>query len=293
MIKSITANAKVNLFLDVLNKRNDGYHNIGTLFQAIDFGDELVAHRLNTPEILIQSNIQVSDKPEQDLIYRAAKAIQEYYQIEQGVRFLVNKRLPMGAGLGGGSSDAAAAIKLCTELWDIPWNLNELIPLATKLGADVPFFLEGGTALAEGIGEELAWIPFFEELKDKFVVILTPQSFVPTSVAYSHLKPSGDERWENFKQNLLLETDISSLAYNKFEEYVLPQYPDIQTLKHDLLQAGANFALLSGSGASVFAVFNQKEMAERALALFNPQCRFGICTTFIQEAGLNTRTENL
>lgn len=288
---SITAPAKVNLFLDVLNKRSDGYHNIGTVFQTLDYGDELLAEARADGQIQVISTVAVCEKPEQDLIYRAALALKQAYHIEQGVTFWVNKRLPMGAGLGGGSSDAASALKLCSELWGIPWDLEALIPLAAGLGADVPFFLRGGTAFAEGIGEELLWVDAFEELMDKTVLVMTPQSFVPTGKAYGALIPSGDSRWDSFKQGLVQGLPWSSLAYNKFEEWVLPEFADIRELRSAMMDGGADFALLSGSGASVFGVFEHAEDADRVLAQFEEKCRFSKKMKFFPQIALTTSVE--
>lgn len=288
---SITAPAKVNLFLDVLHKRPDGYHNIGTVFQTLDFGDELLAELAPQGQITVTSTVQVCEKPEQDLIYRAALALKEAYHIKEGVHFWVNKRLPMGAGLGGGSSDAASALRLCCELWGIPWDVDALIPIAAKLGADVPFFLAGGTAFAEGIGEELSWVDAFEELESKWVLVMTPHAFVPTGKAYGSLRPSGEERWQDFQQGLREGRSWADLAYNKFEEWVLAEFEEIAQLKSGLLAAGADFALLSGSGASVFAVYDQEAEADAALAQWQEKCRFSKKMKFLSQKALTFRYE--
>jgi 4-diphosphocytidyl-2-C-methyl-D-erythritol kinase len=276
------APAKVNLFLDVLSRRPDGYHDIGTVFQSLDMGDELEAVRIESG-IEVRSSVAVTERPEDDLTWRAAYAVQQAYGVDQGIRLDVRKNLPMGAGLGGGSSDAAAAIRLAVQVWDLPWEEDVLMPLAARLGADVPFFLGASTAMAEGIGEVLTALPPFASLSNKVVLVLTPQDFVPTGKAYGALIPSGDQRWLSTRAQLTPQADWAALAYNKFEEWVLPEFTSIRALKEEMLEDGASWALLSGSGASVFGVFDTWEQAEKSLEKRGSSCRFKKISNFFKK----------
>ena len=269
------APAKVNLFLDVLNKRADGYHDLGTVFQTLDMGDFLSAEKISSGEISLSYNVSQDYPVEKDLVFRAAKLLQETTNTSCGAKLYLEKLMPLGAGLGGGSADAAAALRLLNRIWETNLSSEELEKLGAKLGADVPFLVQGGTAFAEGIGEILT--PTSVEFP-KAVLVATPHCAVPTKDAYAGVVPSGENRWNAFKSNW--NGTLSFEFYNKFEESVFPKYPIIQDLKNKLENSGAFKTLMSGSGASVFAIFDSKTLAETALEKLGTTVRFKKLTTF-------------
>lgn len=269
------APAKVNLFLDVLNKRADGYHDLGTVFQTLDMGDFLSAEKNSSGEITLSYNVSQDYPVEKDLVFRAAKLLQETTNTSCGAKLYLEKLMPLGAGLGGGSADAAAALRLLNRIWETNLSCEELEKLGAKLGADVPFLVQGGTAFAEGIGEILT--PTSVEFP-KAVLVATPHCAVPTKDAYAGVVPSGENRWNAFKSNW--NGTLSFEFYNKFEESVFPKYPIIQDLKNKLENSGAFKTLMSGSGASVFALFDSKTLAETALEKLGSTVRFKTITAF-------------
>lgn len=269
------APAKVNLFLDVLNKRADGYHDLGTVFQTLDMGDFLSAEKNSSGEISLSYNVSQDYPVEKDLVFRAAKLLQETTNTSCGAKLYLEKLMPLGAGLGGGSADAAAALRLLNRIWETNLSCEELEKLGAKLGADVPFLVQGGTAFAEGIGEILT--PTSVEFP-KAVLVATPHCAVPTKDAYAGVVPSGENRWNAFKSNW--NGTLSFEFYNKFEESVFPKYPMIQDLKNKLENSGAFKTLMSGSGASVFALFDSKTLAETALEKLGTTVRFKTITAF-------------
>ena len=276
---SALSTAKVNLFLDVLNKRNDGYHNIGTLFQEVNISDELTIDLQESSTIILNTNINITVTPEKNLVYRAAKLLQEKYGVNKGAKIHLHKNLPMGAGMGAGSANAAITLKLLNELWELSLSPQELEQDGASLGADVPFFIQGKSALAEGIGEKLSIIniqlPYH-------ILIYTPDLHINTAHAYSSLKPSGENRYAEFKQNLDSDVEFdSSLLFNKFEETIIPAFPIIQKIKDHMMDHGAANALLSGSGSSVFGLFKNENDAERAMDAECFSLKFKKLTNFL------------
>ena len=265
------APAKINLFLSVIKKREDGYHNIGTMFHAISCGDVLFGEQSKLGEISISYNKPQEYPPEKDLVYKAAVKLKEMYGVSSGVNFYLEKRLPLGAGLGGGSSDAAAALRLLNKLWGLNIGLAELEKIGAGLGADVAFLVRGGAALAEGIGDILTPLKPIDA-SHCAIVVATPECSVPTADAYKNIVPAGEERWQNFKNSVLANPDSWDL-YNHFEESVLEKYPLISSLKQKLNDCGGK-SLLSGSGASVFSLFGSLEKAIKACDSVKKECRF-------------------
>jgi len=263
--------AKVNLFLSVIKKREDGYHNIGTMFHTISCGDVLFCEPSKRNEITISYNKPQDYPPEKDLIYKAAAKLKEIYSVSGGVNFYLEKNLPLGAGLGGGSSDAAAALRLLNKLWGLNAGMEELEKIGAVLGADVAFLVRGGAALAEGIGEILTPL---NPVKSCAIVVATPECAVPTADAYRNIVPAGEERFQKFKSGILTDPlDDSFDLYNHFEESVLEKYPLITSLKQKLNACGGK-SLLSGSGASVFSLFASLEEAAKACDSVRNECRF-------------------
>jgi 4-diphosphocytidyl-2-C-methyl-D-erythritol kinase len=269
------ANAKVNLFLDVLNRRPDGYHNIGTLFQSVSIGDEI---NFCEPDLRGAIELEVVGGPqiptEKNLAWRAADLLRSRYAPGASAKIRLIKKLPDGAGLGGGSADAATVLVGLNEYWGLGLASEKLELLGAKLGADVPFMVGGGTAWGEGIGELLE--PISLELEDALLVA-TPCVHSATAEAYAGLKPSGTQRYEQFKRSFDAKNPFKA-AYNKFEESIFPQHPHLQEVRNYLLSSGAHTALLSGSGASVFGVFKQEQTAIQAKGTYPfPQRFLEVC----------------
>jgi 4-diphosphocytidyl-2-C-methyl-D-erythritol kinase len=275
------APAKINLFLDILRKRPDGYHDLGTAFQTIDAGDTLEASLRKDTSITLSYNAKQDYPVESDLVYKAAHLLQNTYGVKMGVDLYLSKTMPIGAGLGGGSADAAAALRLLNRLWGLSLSSKELESLGVRLGADVPFLVEGGLSFAEGIGERLTPMPPLSPSNSLILLIATPQCAVPTKAAYAGVKPSGEDRWNQWKSNYV-STAIPEL-YNKFEESVLPQFPLIAEMKKDFLAYGAIASLMSGSGASVFGFFETRSQAELALSKLGNRARWAAVTTFFEK----------
>jgi len=275
------APAKINLFLDILRKRPDGYHDLGTAFQTIDAGDTLEASLRKDTSITLSYNAKQDYPVESDLVYKAAHLLQSTYDVKMGVDLYLTKTMPIGAGLGGGSADAAAALRLLNRLWGLSLSAKELESLGLHLGADVPFLVEGGLSCAEGIGERLTPMPPLTLSNSLILLIATPQCAVPTKAAYAGVKLSGEDRWNQWKSNYV-STAIPEL-YNKFEESVLPQFPLIADMKKDFLAYGAIASLMSGSGSSVFGFFENRREADLALSKLGNRARWAAVTTFFEK----------
>ena len=262
------APAKVNLFLSIIKKREDGYHDIGTMFHTVSCGDVLFGELSDDGKISVFYSESQEYPPEKDLIYKAAVKLKETFGVSSGVNFYLEKNLPLGAGLGGGSSDAAAALRLLNRLWGLNANCSELEKIGSGLGADIAFFVKGGAALAEGIGDILT--PQNPVNSESCVIVLaTPKCAVPTAEAYKDVIPAGNMRWQNFMKNMDPLNDL----YNQFEDTVLKKYPLIDSLKQKLNACGGK-SLLSGSGASVFSLFSSLEKAVKAYDSVKDECRF-------------------
>ncbi|NLO23532.1 MAG: 4-(cytidine 5'-diphospho)-2-C-methyl-D-erythritol kinase [Fibrobacter sp.] len=272
------APAKINLFLDIISKRTDGYHNLGTAFQTIGVGDTLRASLDSDSKITLQYSEAQAYPVEDDLVYKAALLLQKKMNVKQGAKLFLEKKLPIGAGLGGGSADAAAAFRLLNKLWALNLSHQDLETLSLSLGADIPFLVQGGFAFAEGIGEKLTPKPVNPFLKDFTLLLATPHCFVPTKIAYSKASVSGEMRWKQWK-NSFFSNNLPEL-YNKFEESVFLEFPEIQKLKELFIKEGALGALMSGSGSTVFAFFEHSKAAEKVLNKYKNQWRWSALTNF-------------
>ena len=274
MITAI-APAKINLFLEITGKRYDGYHNIETIMQTVGLSDKI------TFELAADNNVSlnVSSKDlnipvdSRNIVVKAALALKEKFNIKQGVKITLEKNIPSGAGLGGGSSDAAETLKALIKLWNIKIENSELSALAAKLGADVPFFLTGSAALCEGIGEIITPI---NTAKNLSLVIVKPSVSVPTPEAYKKVKLPFNNPQSVKAIKTAIETgcfgfkEAKELCFNRFEELVFGDYPEIAKVKKILTDAGC-FAMMSGSGSAVFGFFSpsDKSAVENAVANLN------------------------
>jgi 4-diphosphocytidyl-2-C-methyl-D-erythritol kinase len=258
--------SKINLFLHIHGLRPDGKHELSTLFQAIDYGDELWAEEAETIEF---SCAEADAGPEEEnLVLRAAKLLAEASNTTRGVRLGLRKWVPVGAGLGGGSGDAAAALMVCNQLWELNWSRERLAELAVQLGADAPFLLHGGAAWAEGIGEKL--VPVAGLSSGTHILVVTPPEAVNTGWAYrtwDEKFPNGlpdDSRIPTLRtlssQGPFQQDELKGLLWNSFEPVVFAKFPRIGQLGKVMEKAGASEALLSGSGSSVFGLFANAEL---------------------------------
>ncbi len=257
----VRAYAKINLGLYVLGKRPDGYHTIETVFRLVNLYDEIEILQ-NDQGIHFSTNSPDLSNDNSNLCVRAAHLLRDLTGTHMGVEITLTKRIPIGAGLGGGSSDAAAVLKGLTKLWSLDISREELQTVSATLGSDVPFFFTDMTAFATGRGEILE--PF--DLMIPYTILLvTPRIQVPTGWAYSQLRPLQSVKRPNLRT--VLEGGIGDAhrlqneILNDFEEPVFKHHPEIATIKATLLSEGAAFALMSGSGSSVFGLFTDQSGA--------------------------------
>ena len=281
------APAKINLFLDVIRKREDGYHDLGTVFQTVDAGDTVEATLREDGEIHLTYNEPQNYPLESDLVFKAAKALKEFAKCDLGADIHLTKVMPLGAGLGGGSADAAATLRLLNGLWNLNLPFETLESIGARLGADVPFLVRGGTAFAEGIGERLTFVEPLELPRDAALLIATPLDAVPTKDAYAGVPKSGPDRWEQYKAAWTAQSSSTipqflnpASYFTAFEISVFPTHPLVAEMKQKFIELGADVALMSGSGASVFGIFKTKELAEKAAAVLKPISRYQTVTKF-------------
>ncbi len=249
-----TANAKVNLYLEITGRRPDGYHTLSTIFQTISLGDDLSFSP--AAGISLACSDPALPVDERNLAMRAALRLRDALREERGAKIHLEKKVPMGAGLGGGSADAAATIKGLLKLWSRRMSGPEIRRLAVGLGADVPFFLKGGLCSATGIGDFLKPL---KPLPKTWIVLVWPGFEVSTKEAYAkvHL-PFADPHKRR-------SADPRQTLFNRFESLVFPEHPELPRLRNALLDAGATGALMSGSGSSVFGLAKSQAHGEQIL----------------------------
>lgn len=267
---SLKALAKINLGLDVLGKREDGYHEVRMVMQTIHLYDRVEIKKTRSPHIHVETNLYYLPVNEDNLVYRAAKLMKDEFQIKEGVRIVLQKFIPVAAGLAGGSSDAAAVLVGMNRIFNLGLKQNKLMELGLKIGADVPFCIMRGTALAEGIGEKLTALPPMPKCP---VLIAKPAISVSTKAVYEGLKlyddmehPDIDGVMEGIQQKDL--KGVASHMGNILETVTIPMYPVIEDIKKLMLENGALNAMMSGSGPTVFGLFpNEKEIRRAYEAL--------------------------
>ena len=263
---TLPAFAKINWFLRVLGKRDDRFHEICTAFQTISLHDKLTFSE--TEEFVLTCDQPDIPVDERNLIFRAGVALREKFGIKKGARIHLEKQIPAPGGLGGGSSDAAIALLGLAKLWQIEIKFEELCEIGARLGSDVPFFFFGGTAFGRGRGTEIFPV---DELEEKFMLVVAPKIDVPTAEAFAGLKALRltNQSTESILKHCRSEAEKlnlrQSVLINDFEPSVFKIQPEIKRVKEKLLELGASRALLSGSGASVFAVFDKQETRQTTL----------------------------
>lgn len=263
---SLKALAKINLGLDVLGKREDGYHEVRMVMQTIHLYDRVEIKKTRSPHIHVETNLYYLPVNEDNLVYRAAKLMKDEFQIKEGVRIVLQKFIPVAAGLAGGSSDAAAVLVGMNRIFNLGLKQNKLMELGLKIGADVPFCIMRGTALAEGIGEKLTALPPMPKCP---VLIAKPAISVSTKAVYEGLKlydgmehPDIDGVMEGIQQKDL--KGVASHMGNILETVTIPMYPVIEDIKKLMLENGALNAMMSGSGPTVFGLFQNEKEIRRA-----------------------------
>lgn len=273
---TINACAKINLGLDVVQRLPNGYHQVKMVMQTIDLRDELTLEKIQDG-IELTTDAKNLPTDESNLIYKAAKLMRETLSLRQGVRIHLKKNIPMAAGMGGGSADAAAALKGMNRLFHLDIPDRELMELGASLGADVPFCILGGTALAEGIGEKLTPLA---PVPPCHVLVAKPDISVSTKYVYEHLNcpglarhPDIDGMTDAIRRGSL--RGILERMENVLESVTIPAYPVIASLKEEMRRLGAGGSLMSGSGPTVFGIFTEEAAAREAFLRLrgNPQAK--------------------
>lgn len=261
------AYAKINLGLDVLRRREDGYHEVKMVMQTIGICDNLIFFTSDETEgITLKTDIDGLPCDDSNLIVKAAKMMVEKYNITQGIEITLEKNIPMAAGMAGGSSDAAATLRGINKLFGLGLTNEELCRIGVKIGADVPFCIYGGTYLAEGIGDKLTSLP---DMPQCTVLVAKPNFGVSTKHVYENLNVDSIETHPDMDTVIecVKNSDLGGVAFNLeniLENVTVKEYPFIQELKDLMIQRGAMNALMSGSGPTVFGLFDSKANAERA-----------------------------
>lgn len=261
----IKARAKINLALDVLKKREDGYHDVKMVMQQIDLFDDVTLEENTYSQINVKTNLDYLPDDETNIAYKAAKLFLKTYDIKKGIDINIHKNIPVSAGLAGGSTDAAAVLVGLNQLWDMHLSQEELMKLGSKIGADVPFCILGGCAIAEGIGDELTPITGL----DTFVVLCKPNLRISTAKVYGslnleaiHTHPDIDTLVKLLPSSKIEE--IKEHMVNVLESVTLEENPVVQGIKLKLLECRAEAALMSGSGPTVYGLYKDYSRAKSA-----------------------------
>lgn len=286
----IKAMAKVNLGLDVLRRRENGYHEVKMVMQTVNLYDTLTISKKEDLRITITTNTCELPLNEDNLIYKAAKLLFAYTEKEYGVSIHLDKQIPIAAGMAGGSTDAATTLLGLNALYGLGLKKEELAEIGVKIGADVPYCIYGGTYLSEGIGEVLTKLP---DAPDCFVVIAKPGIGVSTKYVYENLHietvkehPDMDGMVAAIKEGSL--EGVTDKMGNVLETVTIKRYPEIETMKQCLMENGAKNALMSGSGPTVFGIFKEEDQARQALSNLEKTglVKQGFVTTFAKETGI-------
>jgi len=288
----IRAYGKINLHLQVLDDLSSvrkGYHRLQTIYQTISLYDEVILSSTEGHGIEVLCDHPLVPKGRKNLVYKAASLLRRYAGVKEGIKIEIAKKIPVGAGLGGGSSDAAATLKGLNRLWKLNYARKTLLPLSAQLGCDVPFFLYGHTALGERYGEIVTPLP---RIRKKWVLLVKPDFMLSTRWVYRQLGKIGLTEPVNIIKirtrqsqsetkrgsslsgssvltigeiKKILKEGVEKLIYNRLEEVAIDHYPIISQIKKDLLEGGADCALMSGSGPTVFAILKDQRVGKKLL----------------------------
>jgi 4-diphosphocytidyl-2-C-methyl-D-erythritol kinase len=261
----IKSPAKINLGLKVVGKRSDGYHDIETVFQMISLYDYITLTESDTG-ITLYSNNKDIPLDEKNLAYKAANLLRERAGVKKGVKIEIDKNIPISAGLGGGSSNAAATLLGLNYIWKLRLSREELLPIAKQLGADVPFFLSGVRAFGTGRGDELQILPVTRKF---YVILLNPGLYISTEWVYKNLKLELTKGRKSINIKKFISgreelEDLAAILFNDLESVVIERHEVIGRMKDILLSAGASGSLMSGSGSTVFGIFKDYSSAKQA-----------------------------
>lgn len=265
----LKALAKINLGLDVLRRREDGYHEVKMIMQTIGLHDDLEIRKTKTPGIQVKTNLYYLPTNENNLVYKAAKLLMDEFQIQDGVSIQLKKRIPVAAGMAGGSSDGAAVLWGINQMYGLGLSMQALMERGVRLGADVPYCIQRGTALAEGIGEKLSVLPPMPKCT---ILIAKPGISVSTKFVYENLHandlkpeqhPDVDSMIEAMRQKDLRL--LCSRMGNVLETVTIPAYPVIDEIKKTMMDNGALGSMMSGSGPTVFGIFDSPSAAKQAM----------------------------
>jgi 4-diphosphocytidyl-2-C-methyl-D-erythritol kinase len=265
---TLPAFAKINLSLRVLGKRADGYHELDTIFQTINLHDTITITFTENPEITLWCDDRLLPTGPQNLALRAASNLQQHFALNKGARIRLEKRIPVQAGLGGGSANAAVTLIGLTYLWQVPASAEDLLSLAASIGADVSFFLFGGTAQGTGLGNDILALP---DVRPGYLLVVKPNACISTANAYESLKRHSltSARPElilsSSPQREVFDSFHTEALHNDFEPTVFGLEPEIERVRVALSQTGAKTTLLAGSGAAVFGVFDNEDAQRRAI----------------------------
>ena len=265
----LKALAKINLGLDVLRRREDGYHEVKMIMQTIGLHDDLEIRKTKTPGIQVKTNLHYLPTNENNLVYKAAKLLMDEFQIQDGVSIQLKKRIPVAAGMAGGSSDGAAVLWGINQMYGLGLSMQALMERGVRLGADVPYCIQRGTALAEWIGEKLSVLPPMPKCT---ILIAKPGISVSTKFVYENLHandlkpeqhPDVDSMIEAMRQKDL--GLLCSRMGNVLETVTIPAYPVINEIKRTMMDNGAIGSMMSGSGPTVFGIFDSPAAAKQAM----------------------------
>ena len=263
---SVKALAKINLGLDVVRRREDGYHEVRMVMQTIHLFDRLEISRNDSGRITMETNLSFLPTNENNLVYKAAKLLQDEFAIKDGVHVWLHKYIPVAAGMAGGSTDAAAVLYGMNRIFELGLTKEQLMERGVKIGADVPYCIMRGTALAEGIGEKLTKLAPMVKCP---VLIAKPQISVSTKFVYENLKLNENTIHPDIDRLVadISEGDLTKIAAdmgNVLETVTIPEYPVIAEIKENMMQNGAVNAMMSGSGPTVFGLFADESTAVKA-----------------------------
>lgn len=275
------AYAKINLTLDILGTREDGYHEVAMIMQSIGLSDDLNIERIDEGiELTVENSALLAD--EDNLCYKAARLMFDEFNLHSGVKINLTKRIPMGAGLGGGSADAAAVIRGMNEIFSLNSPLEKLANVSAKIGSDIPFCMEGGTQFATGRGEILKKLPLFPQIP---LVLVKPNFSISTPRAYKMYDSMQITKRPNNKKLIAAlqngdTENIFSMMGNVLEPVVAREYPEIEEYKEMMLSEGATYAQMTGSGSVVFAFANDMKSAGKIAEVMKAKTS---CEVFVTE----------
>ena len=260
--------AKINLGLEIVRRLRNGYHEIRTIFQSIDLYDVLKFSEIKEREIILTGNEKSIPWDSINLIYKTAQLLKDYFSVKRGIKIEVEKNIPPGKGLGGGSSNSAMTFLALKKIWNLPIEKSKLIKFAKNLGADIPFFFYGGTALGLGRGDEIRVLDCETSYE---ILLILPDFSISTKEIYSkwdELILTSKNKESKIYSFLRDNKNFGSLK-NELEEVVFRLYPELENIKKELLEKGAVTAMISGSGSSVFGIYFDREKIKRAKRNFD------------------------